>query len=224
MAAASLGHSRRPSPSKSVQAASLQATVRLEKESVNNLGGLGPSQRRYRMDSRQRENRCRRNNRTGANRVIAGRTSAAASSDAARRCSAGGKSGLHRARWWVTPTGRKVRDSATGKSSPAGRVTGLARQTPSGARPSRKKFVPSGTARNCPFRTKLPGRLLEASGDRRPREMVIARLPSGRRSTEPGLQVRSGPIFPPCARRHRRFRRLRFCPSRGSAAPPRRAV
>ena len=55
-----------------------------------------------------------------------------------------GKSGLQRTRWWVTPTGREARDSATenkppcgllrkvrvkrcGKSAPAGRVTGLAR-------------------------------------------------------------------------------------------------
>ncbi|EDL60609.1 hypothetical protein PM8797T_11174 [Gimesia maris DSM 8797] len=56
----------------------------------------------------------------------------------------GGKSGLHRARWWVTPTVREDRESATeskppgqfagqvrvkrcGKSAPADRVTGLAR-------------------------------------------------------------------------------------------------
>src|SRR5438552_16689216 len=37
-----------------------------------------------------------------------------------------GKSGLHRARWWVTPTGRKPRESATESkppmaSSPQGR-------------------------------------------------------------------------------------------------------
>src|SRR5260221_4839690 len=30
----------------------------------------------------------------------------------------GGKSGLHRARWWVTPTVRKDRDSATEKIPP----------------------------------------------------------------------------------------------------------
>ena len=69
----------------------------------------------------------------------------------------GGKSGLQRARWWVTPTARfsgresatenkpprwtlspKVRVKRRGKSSPAGRVTGLARQTPPGARPNKE--------------------------------------------------------------------------------------
>jgi hypothetical protein len=42
--------------------------------------------------------------------------------------SAGGKSGLQRARWWVTPTGRKVRESATESRPPAER--------PARARPS----------------------------------------------------------------------------------------
>jgi hypothetical protein len=37
--------------------------------------------------------------------------------------SAGGKSGHHRARWWVTPTGREVRASATEKIPPAARVS-----------------------------------------------------------------------------------------------------
>ena len=86
----------------------------------------------------------------------------------------GGKSGLLRARWWVTPTARySGRDSATenrpprwefrlsgvrvkrrGKSSPAGRVTGLARQTPPGARPNkgaacrRRKVRRHGSARS----------------------------------------------------------------------------
>ena len=67
-----------------------------------------------------------------------------------------GKSGLQRTGWWVTPTGREIRESATenkpprgvlrevrvkrcGKSAPAGRVTGLARQTPPEARPSREQ-------------------------------------------------------------------------------------
>ncbi len=62
-----------------------------------------------------------------------------------------GKSGLHRARWWVTPTRGDPRDSATEnkppvlacasvrvkrrcKRPPAHRVTGAARQTPPGAR------------------------------------------------------------------------------------------
>lgn len=72
-----------------------------------------------------------------------------------------GKSGLQRTGWWVTPTGREIRDSATenkpprgslravrvkrcGKSAPAGRVTGLARQTPPEARPSREQVESRG--------------------------------------------------------------------------------
>jgi len=74
---------------------------------------------------------------------------------------AGGKSGLRRTGWSVTPTGRKARESATeskppcgvrngsrgvrvkrcGKSAPAGGATRLARQTPPGARPSREEAV-----------------------------------------------------------------------------------
>lgn len=33
---------------------------------------------------------------------------------------AGGKSGLHRTLWWVTPTSRKARESATESKPPAG--------------------------------------------------------------------------------------------------------
>ena len=33
---------------------------------------------------------------------------------------AGGKSGLHRTGWWVTPTDRKVRESATESKPPEG--------------------------------------------------------------------------------------------------------
>ena len=62
-----------------------------------------------------------------------------------------GKSGLHRARWWVTPTRGDPRDSATEsrppraievrvkgrcKRPPARQVTAVARQTPPGARSS----------------------------------------------------------------------------------------
>src|SRR5450830_843513 len=67
-----------------------------------------------------------------------------------------GTSGLHRAGRWVTPTRGDPRDSATenrppsdsgpaarvkrwGKSPPAHRVTGTARQTPPGARPDRER-------------------------------------------------------------------------------------
>src|SRR5262245_66442460 len=71
-----------------------------------------------------------------------------------------GKSGLHRARWWVTPTRGDPRDSATEnrpplpgevrvkrwcKRPPATRATGSARQTPPGARS--RSPVPSGTGR-----------------------------------------------------------------------------
>src|SRR4051794_6332280 len=63
-----------------------------------------------------------------------------------------GRSGLHRARWWATPTRGDPRDSATEnrppsvravrvkrwcKRPPAFRVTGTARQTPPGARSRR---------------------------------------------------------------------------------------
>lgn len=37
---------------------------------------------------------------------------------------AGGKSGLPRARWWVTPTVRKDRDSATENIPPDGQLAG----------------------------------------------------------------------------------------------------
>jgi len=37
---------------------------------------------------------------------------------------AGGKSGLPRARWWVTPTVREDRDSATENKPPDGQFTG----------------------------------------------------------------------------------------------------
>ena len=94
-----------------------------------------------------------------------------------------GKSGLHRAGWWITSTVRKGRDSATeskpprsvvrlrprrsaavrvkrcGKSAPAGRATGLARQTSPGARPSREKRVAVPPQRHGSARSViLPGR------------------------------------------------------------------
>ncbi len=107
-----------------------------------------------------------------------------------------GKSGLRGARWWVTPTARvervgkvpqktnrrwrlvssTVRVKRRGKSSPAIRATGPAWQTPPGARPNkgaRRRFHWNGRRREAPARHRLPGRSLEASGDRRPREMII---------------------------------------------------
>ena len=73
-----------------------------------------------------------------------------------------GRSGLHRARWWVTPTRGDPRDSATEnrppalyggqvrvkrwcKRPPAARATGSARQTPLGARS--RSPLPSGSGR-----------------------------------------------------------------------------
>src|SRR5262245_45062488 len=59
-----------------------------------------------------------------------------------------------------------------GKSAPAGGVTRLAWQTPPGAKPNRKQSR-SGSLR-------LPGRLLEATSNRRPRGMIIGRLGDNR--------------------------------------------
>ena len=39
-----------------------------------------------------------------------------------QRLLAGGKSGLLRAGWWVTPTGRETRESATENTPPAGQT------------------------------------------------------------------------------------------------------
>jgi len=44
--------------------------------------------------------------------------------DGRRPLGAGGKSGLHRTGWWVTPTGREVRESATESTPPFGSVEG----------------------------------------------------------------------------------------------------
>jgi hypothetical protein len=56
-------------------------------------------------------------NGTGVDRAIVGR-------HVPGMLSAGGKSGLRRARWWVTPTGREVRESATESRPPVRRLTG----------------------------------------------------------------------------------------------------
>ena len=58
-----------------------------------------------------------------------------------------------------------------GKSAPANRVTGSARQTPSGARPSRNETGDFSRHESARF-VRVPGRLLEAAGNRRPREMI----------------------------------------------------
>ncbi len=136
----------------------------------------------------------------------------------------GGKSGHHRAGWWITSTDREIRESATeskqpkgcrlsavgyrpeqclwpianrrspmapvtvkrcGKSAPAGEATRSARQTPPGARPNREQSR-LGSLR-------LPGRLLEAASNRRPRGMTIGRrVLLANVGTEPGLQALFG--------------------------------
>ena len=58
-------------------------------------------------------------------------------------------------------------------------------------------FCAGGVGTKRPVSSFLPGRLLEASGNRRPREMVVApRAFAGSRGTKPGLQVRSSPFLP----------------------------
>lgn len=116
-----------------------------------------------------------------------------------------GKSGLRGARWWVTPTARVkrvgkvpqktnrlwrlvsswVRVKRRGKSSPAIRATGPAWQTPPGARPNkeaRRRILRDRRRREAPARDRLPGRSLESSGDRRPREMIIRELNGSRQN------------------------------------------
>ncbi len=111
---------------------------------------------------------------------------------AAACAAARGKSGLHRTGWWVTPTGRKARESATesrplaavhdgwrvrvkrrGKSSPAGWATSLARQTPPGARPNRED---RGQTSSGPVRPAIHSRVgrLSDGAIRRLREMAVA--------------------------------------------------
>ena len=65
-----------------------------------------------------------------------------------------------------------VRVKWCGKSAPAAGATRLARQTPPGARPNRASAPRKGrTGRSGP--TRRPGRLLEASSNRRPRKMAV---------------------------------------------------
>ena len=68
----------------------------------------------------------------------------------------------------------EVRVKRCGKSAPADRVTGSARQTPPEARPSRAKFASLETEsrREAVRLVTRPGRLLEPTSNRRPREMV----------------------------------------------------
>ena len=94
-----------------------------------------------------------------------------------------------------------VRVKRRGKSSPAGRATGLARQTPPGARPSRKQatadgILPFAAVADRPGRYRLPGRPLEAPSNRRPREMAIARCAqSGRNGDRTRLTSPLRPRF-----------------------------
>jgi hypothetical protein len=68
----------------------------------------------------------------------------------------------------------EARVKRCGKSAPADRVTGSARQTPPEARPSRAKFagLETGPRRRAVRLVTRPGRLLEPASNRRPREMV----------------------------------------------------
>jgi hypothetical protein len=68
-----------------------------------------------------------------------------------------------------------------GKSAPVPVVTSEARQTPPGARPNREQSR-SGSLR-------LPGRLLEAAGNRRRRGMAVGGAAPVAPVTEPGLQA-----------------------------------
>ena len=133
-----------------------------------------------------------------------------------------GKSGLHRARWWVTPTGRKPRDSATenkppmarsqdrdqvrakrwGKSPPRGR------RRPWHGKPHLEKGHieeerPQGfTTRPAP--SELLGRPFEAAGNGGPRSMAAP--------GKPGQNPAYGPhehFAPRSAKRGRRVPRGR---------------
>lgn len=130
---------------------------------------------------------------------------------AARRSSAGGKSGLLRTGWSVTPTGRKARESATeryrrvrflrragavrvkwcGKSAPAaGRLAGSANPTRSKA----KQRETAAQAAGGSVRSARPsGRLLEAASNRRSREMAVTAAGASRRAGQ-------NPAYSPVAR------------------------
>jgi len=63
-------------------------------------------------------------------------------------------------------------------------------ENPIGSKAKQEEVRSSGTGAKRPVSHPLPGRLLEASGNRRPREMVTVLRSLERRDTEPGLQVR----------------------------------
>ena len=97
---------------------------------------------------------------------------------------------------------QEVRVKRCGKSAPAGRVTGLARQTPPGARPSREEHG------NVPSRT---GPVHHHSRVGRSRRRVTAVPEKWPLSTKPGLQARSGPF---------RFLNSKHRESNASLSPP----
>jgi len=88
-------------------------------------------------------------------------------------------------------TAAAARVKRCGKSAPAAGATRLAWQTPPGARPSRAHAL----GNECAGRPGLKwrsGRLLEAPGNRRPREMAVTRArPFGRRANRTRL---TGPL------------------------------
>ncbi len=127
-----------------------------------------------------------------------------------------GRSGLHRAGWWVTPTRGDPRDSATenrpppgsASAGPGGKGETVVQETTSvpgdrhgSVNPTRSKIKrvrSAGPARAFEGGPpELAGRSHEAPGDRRPRWMVAQREAARRAWTEPGLQASSsapGPL------------------------------
>ena len=79
-----------------------------------------------------------------------------------------------------------------GKSAPAARVTGSARQTPPGARPNRRASPERGEG--WPARSPRV-RPLERPGNRSPRGMTVAAAKETGCRTGPGLQATSGAVF-----------------------------
>ena len=124
-----------------------------------------------------------------------------------------GRSGLHRARWWVTPTRGNPRDSATENRPPAGPAQAgragkgetAVQETTSGpgdrtgsANPTWSKVKKSGatasgarTYEGCP--PECAGRPLEGAGNSTRRQMVANRCPQGpgNRTRPTGQPVRT---------------------------------
>ena len=106
----------------------------------------------------------------------------------------GGKSGLHRTRWWVTPTVRKDRESATENRPPMARLRDQARVKRCGKSAPRswrqdwqgkpRREQDQAERRGCPSRYHV------RVGCTRRRATGV--LEKWTLTTEPGLQARSG--------------------------------